>query len=143
MTYYAYCCIILHCIVLCCIVQIRGVLSIQGCFERTVFVWKSPNILDYHGDGEMATKFDFPSIASCVQQGEAEFLKYQNCSASATDIRTMENVCSRFHFNAVRFPGWLMYVIKHNTSEKKVFILLRDCVVAMGCDSDDAWMGLC
>jgi hypothetical protein len=80
--------------------QIRGVLRVQGCFQRAVFLWKSPNIIDFHFNAT-AANFTFESTASCVQQSVEELQLVKNQSASDSDLQTFEHVCKTFRFDVV------------------------------------------
>lgn len=72
----------------------------------------------------MAAKFDFPSIDSCVQQSKAEFLKFQNYTASFADVRTMQDVCARFRFDTVSDPSIHMYFIPCPRFPINLFVLI-------------------
>jgi hypothetical protein len=74
------------------------VISVQGCFERTTFIWKAPNTIDFHFPKGM---FRFPSVEACVQNSKDDMFIALQRNASDVDILTFEHFCRTVHFDVV------------------------------------------
>lgn len=74
-------------------------LRVDGCLDRTTFLWKFPNMIDYHV--KISAFSLFPSTDSCIQQSCDDFIKFHGHNASDSDIQSFDYICRTFKFDVV------------------------------------------